>query len=392
MPGSVIVSGARTPVGKLSGAFAGMSALQLGTIAISKALEQAGLDAEQVEYLIMGQVIQAGAGQNPARKAGTDAGLPMSVPSFTLNKVCLSGLDAIALADQMIQAGEYDVVVAGGMESMTEGPYLLPKARRGYKYGGGKVVDATEYDALTDVFDHEAMGASTERYAKAIGISREAMDEFSATSHQRAADAAKNGRFDAELAPVPVPQRKGDPIVVTEDEGVRGDTTAEGLGKLRPAFDKEGAITAGSASQISDGAAATVVMSEKKAKELGLEVLARIGHHGWVAGPDNSLLSQPSNAIFKALSREGLDPKQLEMLEINEAFAAVAVQSTSELGVDMDRVNPDGGAISIGHPVGASGARIAIHLAHELRRRGGGVGAAGLCGGGGQGSALILHV
>jgi acetyl-CoA C-acetyltransferase len=392
MPGSVIVSGARTPVGKLSGAFAGMSALQLGTIAISKALEQAGLDAEQVEYLIMGQVIQAGAGQNPARKAGTDAGLPMSVPSFTLNKVCLSGLDAIALADQMIQAGEYDVVVAGGMESMTEGPYLLPKARRGYKYGGGKVVDATEYDALTDVFDHEAMGASTERYAKAIGISREAMDEFSATSHQRAADAAKNGRFDAELAPVPVPQRKGDPIVVTEDEGVRGDTTAEGLGKLRPAFDKEGAITAGSASQISDGAAATVVMSEKKAKELGLEVLARIGHHGWVAGPDNSLLSQPSNAIFKALSREGLDPKQLEMLEINEAFAAVAVPSTSERGGDLARDNPHGGAISIGHPVGASGARIAIHLAHELRRRGGGVGAAGLCGGGGQGSALILHV
>jgi acetyl-CoA C-acetyltransferase len=306
--------------------------------------------------------------------------------------VCLSGLDAIALADQMIQAGEYDVVVAGGMESMTEGPYLLPKARRGYKYGSGKIIDATEYDALTDVFDHEAMGASTERYAKAIGISREAMDEFSANSHQRAADAAKNGRFDAEIAPVSVPQRKGDPIVVTEDEGVRGDTTAEGLGKLRPAFDKEGAITAGSASQISDGAAAAVIMSEQKAKELGLEVLARIGHHGWVAGPDNSLLSQPSNAILKALSREGLDAKQLEMLEINEAFAAVGIQSTNELGVDPERVNPDGGAISLGHPVGASGARIAIHLAHELRRRGGGVGAAGLCGGGGQGSGLVLHV
>jgi acetyl-CoA C-acetyltransferase len=392
MPGSVIVSGARTPIGKLSGAFAGMSAQQLGTVAIAKALEQAGLSGEQVEYLIMGQVIQAGAGQNPARKAGTDAGLPMSTPSFTLNKVCLSGLDAIALADQMIQAGEYDVVVAGGMESMTEGPYLLPKARRGYKYGSGKIVDATEYDALTDVFDHEAMGASTERYAKAIGISREAMDEFSANSHQRAADAAKNGRFDAEIAPVSVPQRKGDPIVVTEDEGVRGDTTAEGLGKLRPAFDKEGAITAGSASQISDGAAAAVIMSEQKAKELGLEVLARIGHHGWVAGPDNSLLSQPSNAILKALSREGLDAKQLEMLEINEAFAAVGIQSTNELGVDPERVNPDGGAISLGHPVGASGARIAIHLAHELRRRGGGVGAAGLCGGGGQGSGLVLHV
>jgi acetyl-CoA C-acetyltransferase len=392
MPGSVIVSGARTPIGKLSGAFAGITAQQLGTTAISKALEQAGVAPDQVEYLIMGQVIQAGSGQNPARKAGTDAGIPMSTPSFTLNKVCLSGLDAIALADQMIQAGEYDVVVAGGMESMTEGPYLLPKARRGYKYGAGTVVDATEYDALTDVYDHESMGASTERFSKAIGLSREAMDEFSALSHQRAADAAKNGRFDAELAPVSVPQRKGDPLVVTEDEGVRGDTTAEGLGKLRPAFDKDGAITAASSSQISDGAAAAVVMSERKAKELGLEVLARIGHHGWVAGPDNSLLSQPSQSILKALGRENLDPKQLDLIEINEAFAAVALQSMNELGVDSELVNVDGGAISLGHPVGASGARIAIHLAHELKRRGGGVGAAGLCGGGGQGSALVLHV
>ena len=392
MPGSVIVSGARTPIGKLSGAFAGISAQQLGTTAITKALEQAGITGDQVEYLIMGQVIQAGAGQNPARKAGTDAGIPMSTPSFTLNKVCLSGLDAIALADQMIQAGEYDVVVAGGMESMTEGPYLLPKARRGFKYGAGTVVDATEYDALTDVYDHESMGASTERFSKAIGLSRQAMDEFSALSHQRAADASKNGRFDAELAPVSVPQRKGDPVVVTEDEGVRGDTTAEGLGKLRPAFDKEGAITAASSSQISDGAAAAVVMSEKKAQELGLEVLARIGHHGWVAGPDNSLLSQPSRSILKALGRENLDAKQLDLIEINEAFAAVALQSMNELGVDSDLVNVDGGAISLGHPVGASGARIAIHLAHELKRRGGGVGAAGLCGGGGQGSALILHV
>ncbi|HEY2191077.1 MAG TPA: acetyl-CoA C-acetyltransferase [Actinomycetospora sp.] len=392
MPGSVIVSGARTPIGKLSGAFAGMSAQQLGTTAITRALEQAGVAADQVEYLIMGQVIQAGSGQNPARKAGTDAGIPMSTPSFTLNKVCLSGLDAIALADQMIQAGEYDIVVAGGMESMSEGPYLLPKARRGYKYGSGTILDATEYDALTDVYDHESMGASTERFSKAIGLSRQAMDEFSALSHQRAADAAKNGRFDAELAPVSVPQRKGDPLVVTEDEGVRGDTTAEGLGKLRPAFDKEGAITAASSSQISDGAAAAVVMSEQKAKELGLEVLARIGHHGWVAGPDNSLLSQPSQSILKALGRENLDPKQLDLIEINEAFAAVALQSMNELGVDSDLVNVDGGAISLGHPVGASGARIAIHLAHELKRRGGGVGAAGLCGGGGQGSALVLHV
>ncbi|NMO92453.1 acetyl-CoA C-acetyltransferase [Actinomycetospora sp. TBRC 11914] len=392
MPGSVIVSGARTPIGKLSGAYADLSAQQLGSTAITKALEQAGISGDQVEYLIMGQVIQAGAGQNPARKAGTDAGIPMSTPSFTLNKVCLSGLDAIALADQMIQAGDYDIVVAGGMESMTAAPYLLPKARRGYKYGGGQIIDATEHDALTDVYDHESMGASTERYSKAIGLTRQAMDEFAALSHQRAADAAKNGRFDAELAPVSVPQRKGDPVVVTEDEGVRGDTTAEGLGKLRPAFDKDGAITAGTASQISDGAAATVVMSEKKAKELGLEVLARIGNHGWVAGPDNSLLSQPSRSILKALEREGLDAKQLDLIEINEAFAAVALQSMNELGVDSDLVNVDGGAISLGHPVGASGARIAIHLAHELKRRGGGVGAAGLCGGGGQGSALILHV
>jgi acetyl-CoA C-acetyltransferase len=361
-------------------------------VAIKGALEAAGLSGEEVEYLIMGQVIQAGAGQNPARKAGADAGIPMSTPSFTLNKVCLSGLDAIALADQMIQAGEYDVVVAGGMESMTEAPYVLPKARRGYKYGAGTIVDATENDGLTDVFDHESMGASTEKFSRAIGLSREAMDEFSAYSHQRAADASKNGRFDAEMTPVPVPQRKGDPVMVTEDEGVRGDTTAEGLSKLKPAFDKNGAITAASSSQISDGAAAAVVMSKKKADELGLEVLATIGHHGWVAGPDNSLLSQPSRAIQKALSREGIEASALEMLEINEAFAAVALQSTTELGVDPERVNPDGGAISLGHPVGASGARIAIHLAHELRRRGGGVGAAGLCGGGGQGSGLILHV
>ncbi|GAA4793133.1 acetyl-CoA C-acetyltransferase [Actinomycetospora chlora] len=392
MPGSVIVSGRRTPIGKLSGAFAGITAGELGTVAIKGALEAAGLSGEEVEYLIMGQVIQAGAGQNPARKAGADAGIPMSTPSFTLNKVCLSGLDAIALADQMISAGEYDVVVAGGMESMTEAPYMLPKARRGYKYGSGKIIDATENDGLTDVFDHESMGASTERFSQSIGLTREAMDEFSAASHQRAADAAKNGRFDAEITPVPVPQRKGDPVMVTEDEGVRGDTTAEGLSKLKPAFDKNGAITAASSSQISDGAAAAVVMSKKKADELGLEILATIGHHGWVAGPDNSLLSQPSRAIQKALSREGIEASALEMLEINEAFAAVALQSTTELGVDPERVNPDGGAISLGHPVGASGARIAIHLAHELRRRGGGVGAAGLCGGGGQGSGLILHV
>ena len=392
MPGSVIVSGVRTPIGKLSGALASMSARDLGAIAIKGALEAAGISGEQVEYVIMGQVIQAGSGQNPARKASTDAGIPMSTPSFTLNKVCLSGLDTIALADQMIQAGEYDIVVAGGMESMTQAPYMLPKARGGYKYGGGQILDATESDGLTDVYDHESMGASTERYSKSLGLKREDMDAFAASSHQRAADAAKNGRFDAEIVPVPVPQRKGDPVMVTEDEGVRGDTTVEGLGKLKPAFDPEGAITAATSSQISDGAAAVVVMSKKKAEELGVEVLATIGHHGWVAGPDNSLLSQPSRAIQKALSREGIEASSLEMLELNEAFAAVSLQSTSELGVEAERVNPDGGAIALGHPVGMSGTRIAVHLAHEIKRRGGGVGAAGLCGGGGQGSALILHV
>jgi acetyl-CoA C-acetyltransferase len=392
MPGSVIVSGKRTPIGKLSGAFAGMTAGDLGSVAIKGALEAAGISGEQVEYVIMGQVIQAGNGQNPARKASTDAGIPMSTPSFTLNKVCLSGLDAIALADQMIQAGEYDIVVAGGMESMSEGPYLLPKARRGYKYGSGTILDATESDGLTDVYDHESMGASTERFASSIGLSREEMDEVSAASHQRAADAAKNGRFEAEIAPVPVPQRKGDPIEVTEDEGVRGDTTAEGLGKLRPAFAKEGAITAGSSSQVSDGAAATVVMSARKAEELGIRPLAEIRNHGWVAGPDNSLLSQPSNAAFKALRREGIEPSDVSLWEINEAFAAVAIQSARELGLPSDAVNTDGGAIALGHPVGATGARLAVHAAHELQRRGGGYAVASLCGGGGQGSALILHV
>jgi acetyl-CoA C-acetyltransferase len=392
MPGSVIVSAARTTIGKLSGAFADMTAGDLGAIAIRGALEQAGLSGEQIEYVIMGQVIQAGSGQNPARKTGTDAGIPMSTPSFTLNKVCLSGLDAVALADQMIQAGEYDIVVAGGMESMTGAPYMLPKARRGYKYGGGKILDATESDGLTDVYDGESMGASTERYAKSLGLTREEMDEVSAASHQRAADAAKNGRFDAEIVKVPVPQRKGDPIEVTEDEGVRGDTTAEGMGKLRPAFSKDGIITAGSSSQISDGAAATIVMSAQKAQELGLTPLAEIRSHGWVAGPDNSLLSQPSNAAFKAMRREGIEPSDVELWEINEAFAAVAIQSGRELGLDSDKINTDGGAIALGHPVGATGARLAVHAAHELQRRGGGYAVASLCGGGGQGSALILHV
>jgi acetyl-CoA C-acetyltransferase len=311
---------------------------------------------------------------------------------MTINKVCLSGLDAIALADQMINAGDVDVVLAGGMESMTGAPYLLPGARRGYGYGAKSVLDATDHDGLTDVYDHESMGASTERFTGRAGISRSEQDQVAAESHQRAADAAKNGRFAAEIVGVDVPQRKGDPVQVTEDEGIRPNTTPETLGKLRPAFDKEGTITAGSSSQISDGASATIVMSRAKAEELGLTVLAEVGQHGWVAGPDNSLLSQPANAITKALSREGLSTTDVDLFEINEAFAAVAIQSTRELGLDSSIVNVDGGAIALGHPVGATGSRIAVHLIHELRRRGGGVGVAGLCGGGGQGDAVVFRV
>jgi acetyl-CoA C-acetyltransferase len=367
-------------------------AVDLGAAAISGALDQAGLSAEQIEYVIMGQVIQAGSGQNPARPAATKAGVGMSVPAMTINKVCLSGLDAIALADQMINAGDVDVVLAGGMESMTDAPYLLPGARRGYGYGAKTVLDATDHDGLTDVYDHESMGASTEKFAGRAGLSRAEQDQVAAESHQRAADAAKNGRFAAEIVGVDVPQRKGDPVQVTEDEGIRPNTTPETLAKLRPAFDKEGTITAGSSSQISDGASATIVMSRSKADELGLTVLAEVGQHGWVAGPDNSLLSQPANAITKALNREGLSTTDVDLYEINEAFAAVAIQSTRELGLDSSVVNVDGGAIALGHPVGATGSRLAVHLIHELRRRGGGVGVAGLCGGGGQGDAVVFRV
>jgi acetyl-CoA C-acetyltransferase len=310
----------------------------------------------------------------------------------TINKVCLSGLDAIALADQLIRAGEFDIVVAGGMESMTNAPHLLPKSRSGYKYGSLEVLDAMAYDGLTDAFDHIPMGESTEHHNAELGITREEQDAFSARSHQLAAQAQKNGIFDDEITPVEIPQRKGDPIVFREDEGIRGDTTAESLAKLRPAFSKGGTITAGSASQISDGACAVVVMSKAKAEELGLEWLAEIGAHGNVAGPDNSLQSQPSNAIAHALGKEGLTVDDLDVIEINEAFASVGIQSMRDLGVDEKKVNPNGGAIALGHPIGMSGARLALHLAYELKRRGGGVGAAALCGGGGQGDALILRV
>ena len=392
MPGSVIVGGARTPIGKLSGALKGFSAMDLGGFAIKTALERSGIGGDQVDYVIMGHVIQAGAGQITARQAAVKAGIPMSVSALTVNKVCLSGLNAIAMADQLISVGEFDVVVAGGMESMTNGPDMLPGARSGYRYGDNKIVDSTAHDALYCALELRGMGDSTEFYSKQNSISREDQDAFSAQSHERAVTARKNGLFDDEIVNVSVPQRKGDPLTVSEDEGVRPGTTAATLAKLRPAFSPDGTVTAGSASQISDGAAAVVVMSRAKAEELGAPVLAEIGAHGTVAGPDASLLSQPSNAILKALSREGKTAKDVDLYEINEAFAAVALQSMRDLNIDDSNVNVNGGAISMGHPVGASGARIALHLALELTRRGGGLGAVGLCGGGGQGEALLLNV
>jgi acetyl-CoA C-acetyltransferase len=393
MSGSVIVAGARTPIGRLLGGFKDLSAADLGGVAIKGALEKAGVTGDQVDYLIMGQVILAGAGQNPARAAGIAAGLPMSMPSMTINKVCLSGLNAIAMADQLIRAGEVDIVVAGGMESMTNAPHLLPKSREGFKFGDVKLVDSMAYDALYDQATQQAMGGLTEQAnAEGVKLTREEQDEFAAASHQKAAAAWKNGVFDDEVVPVSIPQRKGDPLVISADEGVRGDTTAESLGKLRPAFSKEGTITAGSSSQISDGACAVVVMSKAKAEELGLEWLAEIGAHGMVAGPDSTLQMQPANATAKACAKEGIEPTDLDLVEFNEAFAAVGIESARSLGLDPEKVNVNGGAIALGHPVGMSGARVVLHLALELKRRGGGVGAAALCGGGGQGDALIVRV
>ncbi len=392
MPGSVIVAGARTPIGKLSGSLKSFTAMDLGGFAIKAALERAGIAGDAVEYVIMGHVIQAGAGQMTARQAAVKAGIPMTVPSVTINKVCLSGLNAIALADLYISSGQYDIIVAGGMESMTNAPHLLPGARAGFRYGDAKLLDATAHDALFCAFDQVAMGESTEKYNARLGISREDQDEFSARSHERSAAAMKEGRFDAEIVPVQIPQRKGDPLIVSEDEGVRPGTTAESLAQLRPAFAADGTITAGSASQISDGGCALVIMSRAKAEELGAPILAEIGAAGFVAGPDASLQSQPANAIAAALAKEGLTAADLDLVEINEAFASVGLQSMRDLGLDAEKVNVNGGAISLGHPVGMSGARIALSLALELSRRGGGVGAAALCGGGGQGDALILRV
>ena len=388
----VIVGGARTAIGRLLGSLTGFSGADLGGIAIKAALERSGVPASEVDYVIMGQVLQAGAGQIPARQAAVAAGVPMSVPALTINKVCLSGLDAIALAGQLIRLGEVDVVVAGGMESMTQAPHLLPKSRSGYKYGPVEVQDSMALDGLTDAYDQVSMGESTERLGAKLNISRAEQDEFSALSHQRAAAAIKSGVLAEEIVGVAVPRRGGDPLLFDEDEGVRPETTAESLGRLRPAFTRDGTITAGSASQISDGAAAVIVMARDTAEALGASVLAEVGTSASVAGPDNSLHSQPSNAIKRALAKGGLTVADLDLIEINEAFAMVAIQSMRDLGVGTDRVNVDGGAIALGHPIGASGARLALHLAYELRRRGGGIGVAGLCGGGGQGEALVLRV
>ncbi len=392
MAEAVIVAGARTPIGRLLGSLSEFSGAELGGIVIKAALQRAGLAGDQVDYVIMGQVLQAGQGQIPARQAAVAAGVPMSVPALSINKVCLSGLDAIALAAQLIRAGEFEVIVAGGMESMSNAPHLLPGSRRGFKYGNTELVDSMALDGLTDAYDQVSMGESTERHNRRLGISRQQQDEFAARSHQLAARAVKDGLLAEEIVPVSVPQRRGDPVLVTADEGVRGDTTAEVLAKLRPSFAKDGTITAGSASQISDGACAVVVMSAGAAAAAGLPVLAEVGAHGVVAGPDNSLHSQPARAIKRALDKAGLTVADLDLVEINEAFAAVAIQSIRDLGIDPDKVNVNGGAIAIGHPLGASGARIALHLIYQLRWAGGGLGAAGLCGGGGQGDALLFRV
>ena len=391
MPGSVIVSTARTPIGKLSGALTPMSAMDLGAVAIKGALERAGVGAEQVDYVIMGHVLQAGAGQITARQAASLAGIPMSVPALTINKVCLSGVNALYLADQMIQSGDAEVVVAGGMESMTNAPYLLPKARSGYRMGNGELVDSLIHDGLWCAFDMEHMGTGTQRYANEHEVDRATQDDLAAKSHERAAAAMKAGRLADEIVPVPIPQRKGDPVMFLEDEGVRPETTLESLSKLRPAFSKDGTITAGNASQISDGAAALIVMSREKAEELSATPIAELVGFGMVAGPDPSLLHQPSRAIKAALDQANLPIGDVDLFELNEAFAAVGVASMRDLGISDDIVNVNGGAIALGHPVGMSGARIVGSIIHELRRRGGGLGAAALCGGGGQGDAALIR-
>jgi acetyl-CoA C-acetyltransferase len=391
MAGSIIVAGARTPIGKMSGALASLSAAELGGIAIAEALARAGVAPDEVDHVIVGQVLMAGQGQVPSRQAAVKAGIPMSVPSVNVNKVCLSGLNAIYLADQMIASGEAEIVVAGGMESMTNAPYLAEGARGGFRYGNVELADAIIKDGLWCAFDACLMGLGTDRYVS-DSISREEQDEFAARSHERAASAIKDGRFAAEIVMVPVPQRKGDPILVEHDEGVRPGTTVESLGALRAAFDKNGTVTAGNASQLSDGASAVVVMSRAAADSRGVEPLGEFVGYGMVAGPDNaSLLHQPSRAINRAVERAGLTLAEIDLYEINEAFAAVGIASMRELGLGDDVVNVNGGAIALGHPIGMSGNRLALTLLHELKRRGGGLGAAALCGGGGQGDAVVVR-
>lgn len=391
MAATVIVAGARTPIGKMSGALSSQTAAELGGVAIAEALRRAGVSPDQVDHVIMGQVLMAGQGQVPARQAAANAGIPMRIPSVNVNKVCLSGLNAIYLAHQMIQMGDADVVVAGGMESMTNAPYLARGARGGFRYGNVELEDAIIRDGLWCAFDSCLMGLGTDRYT-GDSISRQEMDEVSAESHERAARATKDGIFAEEIVPVSIPQRKGDPIVVEHDEGVRPGTTAESLGGLRPAFDPNGTITAGNASQISDGGSALVLMSEAAAASTGVDALGEVVGYGMVAGPDDpSLNLQPSNAIRAALAKTDLSLDDIALFELNEAFAAVGIASARDLGISMDVVNVNGGAIALGHPIGMSGNRLALTLLHELRRRGGGIGAAALCGGGGQGDALIVR-
>ena len=392
MAGSVIVAGARTPIGKFNGALGGFSAMDLGGVAIREALARAGLSGEQIQYVIMGHVLQAGQGQITARQAAVAGGVPMDIPCITINKVCLSGLNAIHLADALIRSGEVEIAIAGGMESMTQAPYAMPKARFGARMGNAELVDLMIHDGLWCAFDRVHMGDSSDRVNKKLGIGRVESDEWSARSHERAAEATKAGRLAEEIAAVEVPQRKGDPIRVEEDEGIRPGTTAQSLAGLKPAFVKDGTITAGNASQISDGATATIVMSKEKAAALGLEPLAEIVAHGQVAGPDASLHLQPANAISAAAAKAGVNVGDIDLFEINEAFAAVAIAATRDLGVSEGKVNVNGGAVALGHPIGMSGARLVLTAAYEMKRRGGGLAAAALCGGGGQGDALLIRV
>ena len=391
MAGSYIVAGARTPIGKMSGALASFSAADLGSIAIKAALERAGVSPNEVDHVIMGQVLMAGQGQVPSRQAAVKAGIPMNVPAINVNKVCLSGLNSIYLADQMIQAGDADIVIAGGMESMTNAPYIASGARGGFRYGNTELKDAIIADGLWCSFDSCLMGLGTERYT-AGNISRQQQDDLAMKSNQRAAAAIAAGRLADEIVRISIPQRKGDPLVIANDEGVRAETTMESLGGLKPAFDKDGTITAANASQLSDGGSAVVMMSERFVKDRGIKALGQVVSYGMVAGPDNaSLLTQPSRAILKALNKVGMKVSDINLFELNEAFANVGIASMAELGISDDIVNVNGGAIALGHPIGMSGNRVALTILHELRRRGGGVGAAALCGGGGQGDAIIVR-